>query len=59
MEFSKKSDFIVFGLSNLQTGEIIMGEGIFNVTIIPSYSYLTTDSQGVQVPNFVYDSLPG
>ncbi len=36
-----------------------MGEGIFNVTIIQSYSYLTTDSQGVQVPNYVYDSLPG
>ena len=59
MEFSKKSDFIVFGLSNFNTGEIIMGEGIFNVTIIQSYSYLTTDSQGVQVPNYVYDSLPG
>jgi hypothetical protein len=58
MEFNRKSDFIVFGLSDFNTGEVILAEGIYNVTFTTSHTYLTTDKEGVEVPNFVYEGFP-
>jgi hypothetical protein len=58
MEFSRKSDFLVLGLSDFITAEIIEAEGIYDVKISSSYSYLVTDSEGIAVPNFVFEHFP-